>query len=328
MEEMEKFEKILELLEKKSLTESEMKILGDFSDSDDEIKSFIAVYKNLNSSLDASQHLPTDLLSSFILIEMGDEPDNKLIYLIRNKIKSHLNECSVCRDEYNLLLNEYKDIDAHIDKSIIKDSTSLPQQKVLSDNVLFTRFSSFRYAFAALTILIVGYFGLFVISNSIVPEYKRNLFHNDEDDFYKTRGRTSPLFQQGINMIEKGNYDEAINYFSEDITDHQNEKSIFYAYYILGITYLKASESDFIGLFKNYDEQRIDLSISNLKQSIEKNNSGDYESIKLDAYYYVGRAYLLNDVQDSAKVNLQKVIDGKGKYSIQASELIAQMEND
>ena len=61
MVEMEKFEKILELLEKKSLTESETKMLNDFADSDEEIKSFIGVYKSLNAL--SLQHLPTDLLS-------------------------------------------------------------------------------------------------------------------------------------------------------------------------------------------------------------------------------------------------------------------------
>ncbi len=44
---MEKFEKILELLEKKILTESEKQLLEEFSDSDEEIKSFIVIYMEI-----------------------------------------------------------------------------------------------------------------------------------------------------------------------------------------------------------------------------------------------------------------------------------------
>ena len=48
---MEKFDKILELLEKKSFTEVEKKLLAEFSNSDDEIKSFVSSYKILSNTL-------------------------------------------------------------------------------------------------------------------------------------------------------------------------------------------------------------------------------------------------------------------------------------
>jgi Tfp pilus assembly protein FimV len=81
-------------------------------------------------------------------------------------------------------------------------------------------------------------------------------------------------------------------------------------------------------LFKSYDEGNVNLAIANLKESIDKNSSGDYESLKLDSYYYIGRAYLLNDDKDSARSSLQKVIDGKGRYSKEAVELIKQIEKN
>ena len=54
---MEKFEKILELLEKNSLTHVEKQLLEEFSDSDEEIKSFIGMYRSLNKSLSTSEHI-------------------------------------------------------------------------------------------------------------------------------------------------------------------------------------------------------------------------------------------------------------------------------
>ena len=140
--------------------------------------------------------------------------------------------------------------------------------------------------------------------------------------FIKPEEERPPLFQQGLNAIDNKEYDSAIEFLSQDIIDHKSERSIFYSHYILGITYLKASEKDFIGLFRSYDKDNVNLAIANLKESIDKNNSGDYESLKLDSYYYLGRAYLLIDSTDAATANFQKVIDGKGRFSKEASELI------
>jgi hypothetical protein len=91
---------------------------------------------------------------------------------------------------------------------------------------------------------------------------------------------------------------------------------------------LKSAESDFIGLFKSYDNNQVNLAIANLKESIEKNNSGDYESLKLDAYYDIGRAYLLIDNPDSAIKSLQIVVDGKGRYSKESAQLISDLEKN
>jgi len=325
---MEKFEKILELLDKKTISDSEKKILEEFSDSDEEIKSFISIYNGLRSSLTVTGHLPTDLLASYVMFEIGNEPDDNIIPVLREKIKSHLAECSICKNEYDELVSEYSEVREHVNKSVVRKSQSSFREKNLFIPSFLKPSTSFRYAFATLAVFIVAYFGLFIVSTSITPDYKKNIFANEQEDFYKTRGRTSPLFQQGLNAIEKGDYSKAIEFLSEDIEEHQNEKSIFYTHYIIGITYLKAAESGFIGLFKSYNKNQVNLAIANLKESIDKNNSGDYESLKLDAYYYMGRAYLLNDERDSAISNFQKVIDGKGKYSKEAAQLIVNLEKN
>jgi len=325
---MEKFDKILELLEKKSLTEAEKKLLGEFSDSDEEIKSFINIYKKLNSSLTVTGHIPSDLLASYVLFEMGVELDNKLILVIRNKIKSHLAECSDCLIEYNNLAAEYSEIQEHVGKSINRDSKFTVKESDFILSSLLKRTNALKYTFATLTVLIVSYFGLFLISSSLTPDYKKNIFTNEQEDFYKTRGRTSPLFQKGLDAIDKKDYQKAIEFLSQDINEHQNEKSIFYTHYIIGMTYLKAAESDFFGLFRSYNMDKVNLAIANLKESVDKNNSGDYESLKLDSYYYMGRAYLLIDNSDEAISYLEKVIVGKGRYSKEVVQLIGKLEKN
>lgn len=322
---MEKADKILELLERQTLTESEKKLLEDFANSDDEIKEFIKIYRNLEATLSASGHIHPDLLSSYILFEMGDDSESKLISIIKNKIKNHLAECSVCRDEYNLLVSEYKNIDQLVGKSVQRDSNVKAQ---ITPGIFVSRIRSFIYAFAVLLVIFLGYQGIYMMTTSQVPGYKTGIFSEDQNEFYTTRGRTSESFQQGLNAIEKGNFNQAIEYLENDIKEHTNEKSIFYTYYINGITYLRMAESDFIGLFRSYDEEKVNLAISNLQKSIEKNTSGDYENLKLDAYYYIGRAYLLIDEKNAAISNLQKVIEEKGKFAREASDIISQLENN
>lgn len=324
---MEKFDKILELLEKKSLTEADKKLLIEFSESDEEIKSFISIYKTLNSSLTAFGHIPTDLLASYLLFEKGDDQGNKLILLIRSKIKSHLAECSTCREEYEMLARELSEVSEHVDKAIHPEKFYEAEKKSIIPLSIFKKSATLRYAFATLSVLIVAYVGLLFISSGLIPDYKKNIFANEWEDAYKTRGRTSPLFQRGLDAIDDKEYDRAIEFLSQDIIDHQNERSIFYSHFILGITYLKASEKDFIGLFKSFNKENVNLAIANLKESIEKNDSGDYESLKLDSYYYLGRAYLLIDSTDAATANFKKVIDGKGRFSKEASELMLKEKN-
>jgi len=326
---MENFEKILELLQKKSLSDEESLLLKEFAESDSEIASFINLYNSLDSGLSKSSHIHTDLLSSYVLYESGDAPESKLIPIIRNKIKAHIEECSVCKEEYDLLLNEYNDVKVHVNKNIVRDQKNNPVQE--QGFAFFPRFlkqSNFTYVYVALTVLIIGYAGLFAVSSLITPYYEKNIFAHGENEIYTTRGRTSVLFQQGLNSIENGDYERAIKFLNEDILVNKNDNSIFYSYYITGITYLKAAESDFIGLFASFDRQDVELAISNLRESIERNNSGDYENLKLDSYYYIGRAYLLIEDHNSAKSSLQKVINGKGKFSIESQKLIDQMEKN
>ena len=326
---MENIDKILELLQKKTLTEAESQLLKEFAESDAEIRSFINIYGDLNSFLTDSKHIHTDLLSSYILYEMGDDPENKLIPIIRNKIKKHIDECSNCKEEYSFLLNNYNEVKEHVNKTV---SREVSQNKVHYNRSSFIpnffKQSGLRYAFATLIILIVGYVGLFSLSTALTPYYEKNIFASNEDDSYLTRGRTSVLFQQGLNSIENGDYENAIDFLNKDIFENKNDKSIFYSHYIIGITYLKAAESDFIGLFKSFDKQDVELAISNLRESIDKNDTGDYENLKLDCYYFIGRAYLLMNDKDSATSSLQKVITGKGKFAGESKELIEQMEKN
>ena len=324
---MEKIDKILELLDKQNLTEEEQELLKQFTGSDDELKSFMTVYKKIESSLSSLGHIPTDLLAEFVLYETGGgESNDKVMGILKPKVSGHLKECLECRKEYDELKNEYSVITDHVSKSISQKPDSKQSSSFI--NSLLKGTGNFKYAFAVLTLIMVTYAGLFVVSSSITPDYKKNLFENDFENSYLTRGRTSPSFQQGMSAIDEKNYPKAIEFLTKDITEHKSEKSIFYSHYILGLTYLKVSESDFLGLFKSYNSENVDLAITNFELALEKNSSGSYENLRLDTYYYLGRAYLLIDNTESAILNFQKVVEGKGRFASEAQKLIPGLEKN
>lgn len=322
---MEQYEKIIELIEKVNLSPEEEKYLNDSIESDKDIKRLIEVYRNLKTGLADSIHFDLDMLTSYILYEKGNVPDDKIVPLIADKIKLHLDNCLKCREEYEMLEADYSDVKEYLKNTFVDDNKG---KHNLLPSFLSQNITKYRYAFTSVITLVFLYIGMLTVSSIITPDYKKNFFSAQNEDFYLTRGRTSISFQKGLDAIDKGNYSIAINYLSLDIEKHNNESSIFYSNYILGNTYLKAAQSDFLGMFISFDKDRVRLAIDNLKTSIEKNTSGSYENLNLDANYYIGRAYMLLDDINSAKKHLEIVVNKKGRFYNEAETIIEAMEKN
>jgi len=322
---MEQYEKIIELIEKANLSPEEEKYLNDSIESDKDIKRLIEVYKNLKTGLADSIHFDLDTLSSYILYEKGNVPDDKIVPLISDKIKIHLDNCLKCREKYEMLETDYSDVKEYLKNTFVDDNKV---KHKLMPSFISQNINKYRYAFTSVIALVFIYVGMFAVSSIITPDYKKNLFSEKNEDIYLTRGRTSISFQKGLDAIDKGNYSDAIKYLYLDIEKHNNESSIFYSNFILGSTYLKAAESDFLGMFISFDKSKVRLAIENLKISIEKNTSGSYENLNLDANYYIGRAYLLLDDMDSAKKYFEIVVNKKGGFYKEAETLLEAMEKN
>lgn len=318
---MEKHDKIIELLEKDFQTADEKNYLDEIVQSDKDSARLVAVYNILKTNIPDAMHLDTEMIGDFILYENSELPDDAIIPVLADKIKSHLNNCLACGEEYQTLQKEYKDVGIYLEKTL-KKREMLHESKSFLSAFTGNKFSAFRYAFTTMAVLAVIYFGLFTVSSITTPDYNKNIFSVNENGFYVTRGRTSEAFQKGLDAAENGNYDEALKYIEEDIKTHSGESSIFYSYFIMGLTYLKSAEKDFLGLFPSYDDKEVNHAIKNLYTSIEKNSSGNYDNLKLDAHYYLGRAYLLLNNYDKAKEELNIVISSKGKFYNQALDLI------
>jgi tetratricopeptide (TPR) repeat protein len=318
---MNEFEKIVELLEKESITSEEKIFINSVIEKDPDAKKIYKTFLLLKNSLKRNEHIDEELMAEYVMYKNNISSDRSIV-LLANKVEDHIRKCIQCERLFKELNAEYCKVDSFVSQTVV-NKVKEEKPEVAKGFFFFNNFSTTQYAFASLAAVVVLYLGLFAISSFTTPSYKKSFL--DGDDFYTTRGRTSELFQRGLDAIDKKNYASAIKYLDEDASKNQNEVSIFYTHFVLGITYIHKAESDFLGLFKSFDKEDVAAGIENFEKSIELNKSGKFDNLKLDAEYFVGKSYLMIDDVQEAKKHFQIVINGKGSYYKDAEDLIKKL---
>jgi tetratricopeptide (TPR) repeat protein len=318
---MNDFEKIIELLDKDSMTKDEHLLVQDMINENSETKKIYNAYLSLKSSLKRDEHIDEELMSEYVMYK-NNLSSERLIALLANKVEDHIRKCVKCEKLFTELNAEYCDVDNFVSQSLVEQ---ISQQKPAQPKgfFLFNNFNAAKYAFASLAAVVFLYLGLFAVSSFTTPDYKNSFL--DGEDFYTTRGRTSELFQRGLDAIDRKDYEGAIKFLNDDISSNKSDESIFYTHFVLGITYVNKAESDFLGLFKSFNKDDVTKGIANFEQSIELNKSGKFDNLKLDAHYFIGKSYLMIDDRTSAREHLQSVVDGKGSYYKSAEELLIKL---
>ncbi|MFN3871491.1 MAG: tetratricopeptide repeat protein [Ignavibacterium sp.] len=318
---MNDFEKIIELLDKENISEDEKHLLDEIFTNNPEAKKLGEFYLNLKTSLKRDEHIDEELLADYVMYKNNLSPE-RLVVLLANKIEDHLRNCVQCKKLFTELNTEYCDVDTFVRQSLVEQVNKTKPTKSAGFFSL-NKFNAAKYALASLTAIVALYFGLFAVSEFITPDYKKSFL--DGEDFYTTRGRTTELFQRALDAIDRKDYDSAVEYLNEDIITNNSDGSIFYAHFILGITYVSKAESDFLGLFKSYNTEDVKKGIQHFEKSIELNNSGRFDNLKLDAHYFIGKSYLMIDDKTSAREHLKLVVDGKGSYYKKAEEILKEL---
>lgn len=321
---MDKKEKILELLRRKKLTDSEKNELNSIIGSDEELKELADTYQQLGKVINHSSHLSIDELAQYTLYKNGMQPDDRQIINRAPFIEQHLRICSECSELLKEFNSEYSDVDNFLTQTAVADKASGTEDYTQTSAA--NRYKAPRYAFAS--ILLVGfiYMVLYIISSSITPAYFNDAAIKQDSQSSITRGRATENFQNSLKALEKNNYDEAISFLQKDIRENPDDATIFYSYYITGLSYLETAEKDFLGLFPKYNRERVGKGKQYLEESIRKNNSGKFESIKLNSYFYLAKANLMLDDKKSAKEYLHMVINNKGSKMEEAKHLLGEVE--
>ncbi|MGB5894006.1 MAG: hypothetical protein WBG58_07495 [Ignavibacteriaceae bacterium] len=323
---MEKFEKVIHILEREVIPYEEKEYLKRIANEDIDIKNFISIHSKLKHVFNSSCHLDMEILAEFILYYDGDLDAAEYMPQITDKIEDHLAECSDCNNLYLTLTKEFQQLDNFVSRAINDNEDFEIQLKPL--DVSKTRKTNFRAALTAIILLIIAYFGMMITSYYSTPFYKKNIFEFDAINNSLTQSRDTEFYKQGLTAFKNEDYDGAISVLMEDIILSQNDTTTFYSHFLLGIAYLKSSENNILGTFKSYDHLRVNVGIQNLMTFIEKNEGSVNDRASFDAHYFIAKAYLSIDAIEAAKIHLQIVTENRGKYYSDAVEILNVFENN
>ena len=323
---MEKFEKVIHILDREVIPYEDKEYLKRISAEDIDIKNFISVHSKLKRIFNSSCHLDMEILAEFILYYDGDLDAAKYISQITDKIEDHLAECSVCNNLYLSFTEEFQRVDDFVSR-VINDNEDIefPKKPPVFSRI---RKTNFRAPITAIILLLIAYFGMMITSYYGTPSYKKDVFEFEAINISLIQNRDTELYKQGLTAFIKDDYDRTIGLLMEDIHLNQNDSTMYYTHYLLGIAYLKSSENNILGTFKSYDHLRVNEGIHNLMNFIEKNDGGVNERSSIDAHYYIAKAYLSIDELEEAKKHLQIVMEKRGKYYSDAVEILNIFEND
>lgn len=264
-----------------------------------------------------SYHPTVEELGKYILYINGIHPqEDKSIIKLAPKIELHLRKCSACNQLFMELNNEYADLD----NFLAKESAGIakPSEPIIAHK---SPFNLKNYSIALITICLL-YLASFTASVLLTPKYYKFASIDNRTDLYETRGRVSIDFQESLKALENKDYESAVKWLNGDIQSNQSSETLFYSHYILGLTYLEISKSEFLGLFPSYDPLNVKNGISSLNKALELNNSGKYQNINLDIYFYLGKAELMLNNKSEAKKYLSKVVNEKGSHLSEAEDIL------
>jgi hypothetical protein len=273
--------------------------------------------KRIDKIIRDSFHPTNEELGNYILYKNCIDPlEDKSIIKLAPKIELHLRKCSACNQLFLDLNNEYADLDNFMSKEIV--GFKITPEPVIAHR---TPFNLKKYSIALITICFL-YLASFTASEFLTPKYYKYTVLDNRSNLYEIRGRVSNDFQESLKALENKDYHSAVNWLNQDIISSTGNETIFYSHYILGLTYLQLSKSEFLGLFPSYDQANVKMGISSLNKALDLNNSGKYHNINLDIYFYLGKADLMLNNKSGAKEYLSKVVNEKGSYLSEAKYIL------
>ncbi len=323
---MDNKDKLFELLQKKSLSMDEENTLRNIIDNDTDAKGLYLAHQKIKDAFGSPEnHISHDDLADYLLVKNNDEPEDKNIYTKVPFIEKHIRECSKCREEFLVFNEEYTEIETAIKSELPAKVEKIPDKPV-EDTIIYKRPVFSKYIFVSLLLAAFAYGGMFIYSQLFTSSNYSIAALKNNDEFYVTRGRGTEYFQKSLTALDNKNYSKTIDYLKEDIKANPRDETIFYSYYILGLTYLETAPKSFIGLFPDFNQEKVEAGLSNLEKSIQLNNSGKYQNINLDSYFYLGKASLMKNDKDSAKKYFNLVIEKHGSKMNEAKTLLDALE--
>jgi len=285
----------------------------------------------------------TLLLHFSIHISAPKEPDydgRKLTRSEISKIRKHLAECSECMQKVDQYCQEYKEIDDYLEKSefptpslAAKFSWSLVSEKVIHflKSVTLTVKSKIFVPIPKFYPISVGAMAIILLMILVGPFFRGSgnpyleLASLDREKISLVTRSTGLLpLSDGFSAFHERDFKKAIQNLERFITNNSTDPSIFYAHYLLGISYLLQAKSGLLGRFQKYDTKLVDQGIQNLQMAETLIvNIG----IKEECYWYIGKAHLMKSDGENAKQVFEKVLNMQGRRYKEAKQTIREIDN-
>lgn len=313
---MNGYEKLIELLEKEKLYPEDENYINSLCANNPEAEKIVQIYKRLKSSTSKENNISIEQLADYVLYLNGQEPEDKNTISLIPEIEKQLRVSKELKKEFELLNSEYSETEQFVANTFIESEKS-GKKNLTSDLQGFKKYSIYSLSTAAVVYII-----LFFAFNIFTPGYKKNIILRENSDNSYTRGRISETFQKSLIYINNDDLQKAIELLNKDISENPDGSTIFYSHYILGMVYLKNSKSNFLGLFKSYNEVELQKGIHELELAIDKNSNTQFKNINLNAYFFIGNAYLALDNIEEAKSYFELVKNEKGAYMKNAENIL------
>lgn len=92
---MNDFEKIVELLDKDSISKEEKTLLDGMIENDSEAKKISQAYLQLKRSLKPNEHVDEELMGEYVLYK-NNLSSEKIIILLSRMVEDHIRKCEQC----------------------------------------------------------------------------------------------------------------------------------------------------------------------------------------------------------------------------------------
>ena len=282
-------------------------------------------------ALSTPPHVEGERLTRFAIHRAAPtEPDFDQVRLSGEEIQQievHVSECPRCRFAVESIMVQYEQMDEFLTEAGVPPC-SIPIEKPSiwvaaridfpriwdAAKQAFTLPLSYPTAGVALGTLAV----LVWISPLLRDPYDRLAVIEATKIEIEVRNSGSAL-QRGISLMNDGRYSEAIPLLEEYRGGASNERLHDYSHYLSGLAWVYEAKTEYFGRVLNYNEARLDRAIEHLQIVTESSPGG---RVLEDAYWLLGKAYLMKQERELALQAFREVGQLDGRRAGDAQEMV------
>ena len=310
-------------------------------------------YRGLMAALrdvDATLHPDGGRLTRFAIHRAApSEPDYDQARLSSGEIRQiegHVGECPRCRLAVETIVERYEELDGFLAatgvppltidrepmwRASIRDAIDKVASWTKNVFILPPSYSTTGVAFGALLAIGILWMGPWLRG----PYENLALVETTEISFLTRNAGadtdTPGALADGISLLNEGRYSEAIPLL-ERVTRGETEPSSgsdrrleSYAHYLSGLASVHEAKTELFGRVLAYDETHVNRAIEHLQAATESGPPSSGRVLE-DAYWLLGKAYLMQEKPAPAIAAFTEVERMEGRRAHEARQLIESIE--